>query len=260
MKNAVAWDYLNRLAILVTIIAGFAAFLSFIGAQTPATLVLVFLCFGMLGFLAIRLWYSRRQSAAIEADLKSLRRFMEYAANNISLVDGDRLNNLSDEWLRKSQSTFTHLLRTIASDLEETFGFNCTAKCLVMQNGENGLIARSIASSSVSHKNSYFSLPAENNAAAHSMQTNRPLVINNTLLPKEFSYLANESFNESRSFAIAPITSQKSMLGVLSIESKSDNSFTPAVMKNMEFYSEWCRIMILHTIGTVEAVTATKSD
>ncbi len=80
MKRPLTWDSLNKLAIIFTLVAGIAAFLNFIGAQSAATLILVSICAILLGFLVIRLYLAQRLGARKQEMLEKLIHFSHHVS------------------------------------------------------------------------------------------------------------------------------------------------------------------------------------
>lgn len=264
IRNVSSWDSLNRAAIIVTLITGFTGTLTFFGSQVLSAIILLSVAFAAILFLAIRNFQHKKRIKKNDAILNEVFDISGNMAGDILKARNDlfRLSNKSDEnsqqFIKQSIQRCMDSLATIA---QEHTGVNCRAACFVITMGDESedFVIRTIAQSMPdkntqnNEKEIQFPFRLRYLSESNVIRTGKPLIFHD--LMKQQNY-CNPNPNwpmKYRSTAVVPIKSgyeiNNKYFGFLSVDSMEKNTFRETIVPVLEFYADWCSLLLSHDIN-----------
>ena len=270
IKNISSWDSLNKAAIIVTIITGFTGILTVLGSQILSAMILLSVAFAAILFLTIRNVQHKKKIEKSDAILNEVFDVSGSMAGDILKAKHDmfRLFNKpkKDPQLFIKQS-LQRCMDSLANIARKHTGVECRAACLVLtltDDSEDLLvhtIARSLLDTDTNRTNTEkeieFPFRLIDLSESSVIRTGKPLIFHD-LMKQHNYYNPNPDWALLyRSTAVVPIKAgyeegNKEYFGFLSVDSTEPNTFKDSIIPVLEFYADWCSLLLSHDENTNE--------
>lgn len=261
IRNISSWDSLNRAAIIVTLITGFTGILTFLGSQILSAIILLSVAFAAVVFLSIRNIQHKKRIKKSDAILNEVFDISGNMTGDILKARNDmfRLFNKSDKnaWQFIKQS-LQRCMDSLANIAREHTGVNCRAACSVITVADESgdlfihTIARSMPDKNRQNNEKELQFPFRLRDLSESnvIRTGKPLIFHD-LMKQQNYYNPNPNWAQMyRSTAVVPIKAgyetDNEYFGFLSVDSKEPNTFRETIVPVLEFYADWCSLLLSH--------------
>ena len=258
ITKLLGWDALNKGAILVTLATGIPAILSFIGAQSLATILL-------LAVSSISLTIALYRAYRIKANLRTkdalVKHLLDHGKNitrdihSIRIETGSNQKVDQESIIKLEQEALSRVVRSLSESISSITGekMEVGIKLLTKDDDDDNFVAGTFVStyssdraSSIKHE-----IPVRNTFLSRAMSESRTILINN--ISREPNYIDQNPKWEHyyQSCAVTPIATrtegnqvEQLWYGFLVVDSKKQNVFTDEVLPVMEFYADWSSLLL----------------
>ncbi|WP_373501537.1 GAF domain-containing protein [Desulfococcus sp.] len=268
IRNISSWDSLNRAAIIVSLITGFTGILTFLGSQILSAIILLSVAFTAIVFLTIRNIQHKKRIKKSDAILNEVFDISGNMTGDILKARNDMfwLFNRSDENAQKFiNQSLQRCMDSLANIAREHTGADCRAACSVItvkDKSENSLIhtiARSFPEKNGKNNEKELQFPFRLRDLSESgvIRTGKPLIFHD-LMKQQNYYNPNPNWALLyRSTVVVPITAgyetDNKYFGFLSVDSKEPNTFRETIVPVLEFYADWCSLLLSHAANDKNA-------
>ena len=268
IKNISSWDSLNRAAIIITLITGFTGILTFLGSQRLSAVILLSVAFAAIAFLFIRNIQHKKRLQKSDAILNEVFDISGNMTGDILKARNDmfglfnKVDNNPREFIKQSLQRCMDSLANIA---QEHTGVTCRAACSIITERDESkelfihTIARSLCDKNEKNNGKEIQFPFRLRDLSESnvIRTGKPLIFHD-LMNQQNYYNPNPNWPLMyRSTAVVPFKAgyetDNKYFGFLSVDSKEPNTFRETIVPVLEFYADWCSLLLSYDVNDKSA-------
>jgi len=254
------WDSLNKAAIIVTLVTGVTGILTFFGSQLLSAIILLSVALSAILFLSIRNIQYHRKIKKKDSILNEIFKISGALAAEIR----EARHEIFELFDRTTEDLPIRILRSLQRSMDSLAkianlqtGGNCRASVSILTTKDDNediliqTVARNQDSTTRQH-NDEIILPLKYLTESKVIRSGKPLIIDD--LSKLVSEGQYKNVNPNwallyRSTAVVPIQADinpngKTYFGFLAIDSPKANAFQESIMPVLEFYADWCSLLL----------------
>jgi len=263
IKDFFTWDTLNKAAILVTLLTALAAFFAYIGSQAVSVIILISTSSAALLLVLFRSFKFRHELQlknstlnevfGISKDLTVVILKAKKQAKKLKTERSNKRQNLAKVLLKKC-------LNSLSKSATDYSGNTCVVSCSILEDvgideGHEVLVRTIAQSDNIGHQpNNNIDLPFLKSIFIRTlMEPFKPILIKD-INKDDLKYHTVSPEMKFQSAAIAPILDNDGkLLGFLSLDSTNKSAFNKDILPVLEFYSDWCSIILLEILDDLFA-------